>query len=244
MSAPPNTAPARFHYVGSELELFARASRWKAYWAGQVGRYVRGRVLDVGAGLGNNVAPLLSPQVQSWLALEPDAALVAEMHARRATGTLDPRCMPARGTLAELPAEALFDAILYIDVMEHIADDHAEAARAAAHLAHGGHLIVLVPAHQFLFSAFDAGIGHYRRYNRRSLLALAPPGCRLERFRMLDSVGFLASLANRLLLRAALPSSGQILLWDRLMVPLSRLLDPLRAWRFGKTAVAVWTRQS
>ena len=48
-----------------------------------------------------------------------------------------------------LPAEAKFDAILYIDVLEHIEDDRAEMARAAARLKPGGALIVLAPAHPF-----------------------------------------------------------------------------------------------
>ena len=234
--------PGDYRYAGSELALFAQALRWKAYWARTLRRFVSGSVLDVGAGIGSNVAVLLSPQVRSWVALEPDHALVDDMQASLASHALPALCQPMAGTLADLPGGAMFDTILYIDVMEHIADDRAEAVLAAAHLTPGGRLIVLVPAHQYLFSAFDTAIGHYRRYNRRSLLALAPPGCRLEFFRMLDSVGFFASLANRLLLRAALPSAGQIRLWDRVMVPISVCLDPLLGYRFGKTAVAVWTR--
>ena len=57
---------------------------------------------------------------------------------------------------------------------------------------------------------------------------------------MLDCAGFFASLANRLMLRAALPSQRQIAVWDNLLVPISCLLDPLTGHKFGKTAVAVW----
>lgn len=239
-----NSSDTAFNYAGSELALFAHAIQWKAYWADTLKRYVGGRVLDVGAGLGSNVPVLLSPRVESWLALEPDDALTSEMRTRRAVGELPPLCQPMTGMLTDLPAAARFDTILYIDVMEHIADDHTEIAQAAAHLAPGGRLILLVPAHQYLFSAFDTAIGHHRRYSRAALLELAPPGCRLELIRMLDCIGFFASLANRLLLRSSLPGPRQIWLWDRVMVPLSRLLDPLLFHRFGKTAVAVWTREA
>jgi len=240
----PRADQTGFRYTGSELELFAAATRWKAYWAGMLRRFVTGRVLEVGAGIGSNVPPLLSAQVSAWTALEPDDALAERMRNLLARGALPALCAVVTGTLAELPAEERFDTILYIDVLEHIADDRAEIARAAAHLAPGGRLIVLVPAHPFLFSPFDAGIGHHRRYSRAALTALAPPGCRLERCRMLDSVGFFASLANRLALRAAHPTQGQIRLWDRVMVPLSRWLDPLLGYRFGKTVVAVWARHA
>lgn len=240
--ALPANDQAAFQYAGSELALFATAHRWKSYWASMLKRFVAGNVLDVGAGIGSNVLPLVSAGVRGWAALEPDAALVRVMEKAIADGALPALCQPQAGTLADLAPGVRFDTILYVDVMEHIPDDHAEAAMAANRLAPGGRLIVLVPAHQFLFSPFDAAIGHYRRYNRASLLALAPPGCRLEFCRMLDSVGFFASLANKLLLRTAYPTAGQIRLWDRVMVPLSRIVDPLLGYRFGKTVVAVWTR--
>jgi hypothetical protein len=59
---------------------------------------------------------------------------------------------------------------------------------------------------------------------------------------MLDSAGLLASLANRLLLRSAMPSPEQIAFWDRVLVPISRVLDTLFGRRLGKTVVAVWSR--
>ncbi|MGH6989831.1 MAG: hypothetical protein ACREE3_08025, partial [Stellaceae bacterium] len=110
------------------------------------------------------------------------------------------------------------------------------------HLAETGTLIVLAPAHPFLFSAFDAAIGHYRRYTKATLLSAAPPGLSLRWCRMLDSVGFFASLGNRMLLRSAEPSVAEIAIWDRMMVPVSRLIDPAIGYRFGKSIVAVWAQ--
>jgi hypothetical protein len=60
--------------------------------------------------------------------------------------------------------------------------------------------------------------------------------------RYLDSVGLLASLANRLLLRSAMPTVGQIRIWDNFMVPWSRFLDPIFLYGIGKTIVVVWRR--
>ncbi|HTS90509.1 MAG TPA: methyltransferase domain-containing protein [Stellaceae bacterium] len=232
----------RASYVGTELELFASARRWKAYFAGALAPFVGGRVLEVGAGIGSNVPYLHGGQVREWTSLEPDPALARRIEERVAAGELPGDCKVVVGTLGGVGDRGPFDTILYLDVLEHIADDGAELARAATLLAPGGRLVVLAPAHPFLFSPFDAAVGHHRRYSARSLAALSPPGCRLRARLMLDSAGLLASVANRMLLRSAEPTPRQIAFWDRVLVPLSRVLDALLGQRLGKTVVAVWSR--
>ncbi len=229
-------------YIGDELDLFALASHWKAYLRAQITPLLGPRVLEVGAGLGATTRSLCDGSSDSWLCLEPDARLAARLQSAIDSGSL-PRCCSLRqGTTADLARAERFDSILYIDVLEHLADDAEEADRAARHLRPGGRLIVLSPAHQFLYTPFDARIGHVRRYSRATAARLRPPGLTTERLRYLDSVGMLASAGNKLLLRQSLPTRGQIRLWDSVMVPLSRFLDPLLAYRVGKSILAVFTR--
>jgi SAM-dependent methyltransferase len=229
-------------YVGSELELFEHAVRWKSYVASSLAPYVRGDVLEVGAGIGGTTASLLNDDVTSWCCLEPDPELATRISAKLAAGELPSRCRVVVGTTNELPAKPTFDSVVYIDVLEHIEHDKPEIDRAAALLRPGGHLVVLCPAHQWLFSPFDAAIGHHRRHNRASLTALAPVGLSLVRTFYLDAVGVLASAGNRVLLRSGRPSVRQIALWDTAMVPLSRVVDRAIGYRLGKSVVAVWTR--
>jgi SAM-dependent methyltransferase len=223
------------NYGGSELKLFERASNWKAYWRDQIARFIRGQVLEVGAGIGTNTLALASLSYERWTCLEPDEALASRI-------TLPPggRHAISAGTVNHLPADAKFDSILYIDVLEHIEDDRDEMARASARLNPGGTLIVLAPAHPFLFTPFDRAIGHYRRYTLTSLCAAAPDTLRIEELVYLDAAGMLASAANRLLLRSAMPTERQILAWDRLLVPVSRRIDPIFAGRVGKSVLGIW----
>ncbi|MEE8167028.1 MAG: methyltransferase type 12, partial [Myxococcota bacterium] len=83
---------------------------------------------------------------------------------------------------------------------------------------------------------------HYRRYTRESLAAIMPATLELRCLRYLDCVGILLSLAERVLLRSREPSHAQIGMWDRWVVPVSRVIDPLLAYRLGKTVVGVWCR--
>lgn len=230
-------ADSEFKYAGSELELFEKARNWKAYWRAEIASFVRGEVLEVGAGIGANTLALADLAYERWTCLEPDAALAARI-------SLPPggRHQVVAGTLGELPETARFDAILYIDVLEHIEDDRAEMARAADRLKPGGALIVLAPAHPFLFTPFDAAIGHYRRYTRASLHQAAPETVKKQKLAYLDAAGMLASAGNRLLLRSAMPTERQILTWDRMLVPVSRVIDPIFAGRAGKSVLGIWRK--
>jgi len=227
-------------YVGTELELFAQAENWKAYIALFLKRYIHGRVLEVGAGIGANIERLAHENVMDWLALEPDPRLAAEIGRRLLNGKLPRNCRVVVGTLDDLQDRERFDSILYIDVLEHIAEDQAEVVKASRLLAPGGHLVILAPAHHFLYSPFDKSIGHFRRYNIAGLRALTPSTCHVVRTFMLDSIGFFISLANRFILRSASPTRAQIMAWDRCIVPLSRVIDPLTGFRFGKSVIVVW----
>ena len=227
-----------YSYIGSELELFRAATHWKDYYYQMIRRYLGPEVLEVGAGIGGTTKVLCRQSHDRWLCLEPDPALV---EAFKSESDVPAVCEMRPGVLADLPATETFDVILYIDVLEHIADDYGEVQRVAAHLKPGGFLVVLGPAHQWLFSPFDQAIGHYRRYTRASLKALAPQGLTLMSIRYLDSVGLLASLSNRFL-RQKMPTVSQIKLWDTWMVPVSRVLDRLLNYAIGKSVLGVWCK--
>jgi SAM-dependent methyltransferase len=229
-------------YEGTELELFAAARNWKSYLRRRLAPYLGRSVLEVGAGNGNTTRVLCDGTADRWVCLEPDATLADRLIGSIGDGKLPDCCRVEVGTLAEMHPDNQFDTILYIDVLEHIAADQAELGQAAAHLRPGGHLVVLSPAHQWLFTPFDRAIGHHRRYTKKTLRAVSPPALSLVRLDYLDSVGMLASLGNRLLLKSSMPSAGQIAVWDRLMVPLSRLADPLLGHQLGKSVLGVWRR--
>jgi SAM-dependent methyltransferase len=230
-------------YVGSELDLFATMWTWKTYWSRQIRPFIRGDILEVGAGIGSNTRFLDPGGAGRWVCVEPDAVLNAQLaknleeeEPRRAYEVV---C----GTLESL-ADQQFDTIIYIDVLEHIDNDREELNQAALRLRPGGHLIVLSPAHQHLFSPFDAAIGHFRRYNRPMLRMVSPASLRLKRMRYLDCAGLILSAANVLLLRQSMPTITQLRFWDHWIVPLSRTLDKLFLYSVGKTILAVWHKSS
>lgn len=229
-------------YVGQELDVFAHAKNWKSYWSSEIRTYLTGDVLEVGAGIGANTEILWSDRATSWTCLEPDPALAGRLRSRLSGSTNLAACKVVVGTIEAIGSNQQFDAILYIDVLEHIADDLAELVRASGILRPGGKIVVLAPAHQWLYTPFDRTIGHVRRYAKPTLSACTPSDCKLERLVYLDSVGMLASLGNRLLLHQADPSLKQILFWDRFLVPFSRIADRITFHTIGKSILGIWKK--
>lgn len=240
MIIPADTMP--YAYPGAELELFKHAVQWKRYYAGELAPYIRGDVLEVGAGTGGTSRFLCEARHSSWTSLEPDPQLAGTLRDDAAARPLPAPLVVCEGTIRELPDESRFDSVLYIDVLEHIEDDRAELQAGAQRLRDGGHLIVLAPAHNWLFSPFDGAIGHFRRYTRKSLVDAGPASLRLVRAFYLDSVGMLASLANKVALRAAYPTEAQIRFWDSRLVPASHVIDRLTRQRVGRTVIAIWEK--
>ena len=149
-------------------------------------------------------------------------------------------CQVVIQTLSDLPPDAHFNSIIYIDVLEHIENDRKELETAQEHLTEGGYLIVLAPAHKWLFSRFDEQIGHFRRYTKSTLEASVPSNLKCVLLRYLDSVGIITSLLNRVLLNQEIPTVKQIIFWDKTLVPLSKFLDPLLRYNLGKTVLGIW----
>jgi SAM-dependent methyltransferase len=230
-----------FNYVGSELELFAAVRKWKTYWSRQIRPFITGDVIEVGAGIGSNT-PFLDPGGDHrWVCLEPDPLLLAQL-TKALKQTTERQYETVCGTLQTVDGDQRFDTIIYIDVLEHIANDREELNIAAGRLRPGGRIIVLAPAHQWLFSPFDAAIGHFRRYNGSMLRSISPAGLMIEQLIYLDSAGLTASAANLLVFRQSMPTKAQLRFWDHWIVPVSQVADKLLLHSVGKSIVAIWRK--
>lgn len=60
-----------------------------------------------------------------------------------------------------------YNLILMMDVLEHVPDDVALLKEYADPMPNGGHVLITVPAFQFLWSGHDIFLEHYRRYNAK-----------------------------------------------------------------------------
>jgi SAM-dependent methyltransferase len=122
------------------------------------------RILEIGCGTGNVLQALASFGQVVGVERDPDLRAVG-----RAAG-LDIREGALPGDLS-VPDEWA-DAVLLLDVIEHLDDDLGSLRAARRVLRPGGVLVVTVPAYAWLWSGHDVALGHRRRYTARALRAI------------------------------------------------------------------------
>lgn len=233
-----------FQYEGDELELFSKASNWKKYFSQTLIPFIQGRVLEVGAGIGETTRHLYNSKVTSWTCLEPDEGFCAVIQKLIDNGNLPQICKVKHGHISSLNETDFYDTIIYIDVLEHIAEDKDEIKRATKHLTKNGHVLILSPAFQMLYNQFDQAIGHYRRYSKKTLRSsVKTPQLKEKKIFYLESLGVFLLLINKLLARKSYPTHKQVLFWDKIIVPMSRVMDKIFLHSFGKTIIGIWQYQ-
>ena len=175
-----------------------------------------GRVLEVGAGIGQLSAAIGAlTSVTHVASVEPDPAFCATFRGLHPAHTL------VEGTIDAVGADEAWDALVSINVLEHVRDDDAELVRFHARLlARRGRLCLFVPARREIYSLLDADFGHVRRYGKPALRAqLERAGFEVERLHYFNWVGYLAWWWNFRLLKRRHFEPGSVAFFDRWIFP-------------------------
>ena len=120
------------------------------------------KILDWGCGPGGNFAML-----ESFGEVLGVDASTESLEQCRAKGIHNVR---QANTLDEFDGGSSYDLFTTFDVLEHIDEDEQFLNDIQQTLLPGGHVLVTVPAYQFLWSQLDALLGHVRRYSRQELV--------------------------------------------------------------------------
>ena len=133
-----------------------------------------------------------------------------------------------------------FDTILYLSVLEHIENDKKEILNALEKLQNKGHLIICVPAHNYMYSNFDKEIGHFRRYEMNFFNTLNLENTNIKKKFFIDSFGYLLYFLNKVVFsKEVYPSKLKIFIWDKIFIPITYLVDFFSFYKLGKNIVCV-----
>jgi SAM-dependent methyltransferase len=202
------------------------------------------RILDVGCGTGANLEMLAQFGDAEGVDVSEDA--LAFCRARNLTRV-------TLGAAESLPyADASFDLVTALDVVEHLDDDAGGLREMRRVLRPDGRALLFVPAFMWLWGVQDDVSHHRRRYTLPQLKGrVREAGFEVERATYANITFFAPILAGRLLMRAtgARPASENNINVSALNGVLGHIFGAERFWLrrrlnfpFGVSAVCVARR--
>jgi SAM-dependent methyltransferase len=228
-------------YSGTELLAVGEQAlaNYNAWIVRQFVRYFRrsdttGKaVLDFGAGIGT-----LSVIFERDSGVRP-FAVEQDMNQQ---ATLRGRNIETYASLADLRRP--MDLIYTSNVLEHIADDVATLVELRETLVEGGKIAIFVPAFESIWTTLDDHVGHHRRYTIAGLgEKLVVAGFEVESMKYCDSLGFLLAYLYKFIGDASgEPSGTSLKMFDRIVFPVSLVVDKATSRLFGKNVLALARR--
>ncbi len=235
-SSTSSKAAPQFQYRGHDLlDLLKGARNYNRWLTDQVlaERPPRAtKIADLGAGRGT-FAEMLRHRGVPVTCIEPDAG--NQIVLQQLGFGVEP-------SISDCELRSL-DYVYTLNVLEHVPDDESLLQTVFSRLREGGRLFIFVPAFPVLWSRLDDYVEHQRRYRRKPMIEMLERcGFVVEKARYADSLGFFAALLFGRSKETEI-TARSIAVYDRLLFPVSRALDPLLGGFFGKN-LAVTCRKS
>ncbi len=220
------------------LKLMEKATRYNGWVYETIRPWLGREILEVGAGIGNMTrylarggrvtatdnAPFYLRELRRAFRESPNVA-VRELDLNR----------------PPLPSAGLFDAVVCLNVLEHIEDDITALRNMLLHLRPGGRAVIFVPANPRLYCEIDRGVGHWRRYTKEELVRkMTDAGFEMAHARYHNILGALGWWINGKVFRKRAISGGDVRGFNLLM-PLIRFQERFES-RFSLSVLAIGKR--
>jgi SAM-dependent methyltransferase len=226
--------------LGYGLDRVQENMNYYAWQARVMLPYLRGRVLEHGAGTGALSRALLDSGLPEVVLSEPDpkvAALLAAKFAeeRRASvfeGDLDAYLRHA--------GPSSLEGIVSSNVLEHIEDDLGCLRTMNTLLSPLGMLAVYVPARPELYGSLDRAVGHCRRYTRHMLRArLEAANFEVQVLCYRNLIGAFGWWVNGWILKKDLIDEWSLGFYDKVVFPVSRFVEEHVTLPYGQNLLAI-----
>ena len=207
------------------LENLKQADRYNNWIFEQIEPHLGKDVLEVGCGNGNFTV-YLTTQCDRVTGIDIDPEYVSTAKNRLARRS---NVKIVQQDINKLETKNSFDTVVMLDVLEHIEHDVLILQKLNALLKPGGKLIIKVPALNSIYGEMDRVIGHYRRYNKKTLIAT------FEQANITPSIVWYFNIAgiagwwlNSKVLKRTTPPSEQVSLFDKVVPVLNAIENSVK----------------
>jgi 2-polyprenyl-3-methyl-5-hydroxy-6-metoxy-1,4-benzoquinol methylase len=157
--------------IGSNtLNVISKAQKFNRWMYQTVQPYLKGNILEIGSGLGNLTDFFRANQKQITPSDYSNEYVTFLQSKYPDVKSLQIDLTQSEFTENNPSLKGAFDSAFALNVIEHIEDDVLALSNMAKLVKKEGKMVVLVPAYQFLYCKFDKNLGHYKRYNKKSLI--------------------------------------------------------------------------
>jgi SAM-dependent methyltransferase len=223
------------------LKAIAEADRFNAWMYEQVRPYAKGKILEIGSGIGNLSEFFISEGYDITLS-DVRAQYTAQLF-RKYPGMQVLEMDIVHPFFSDQYHDHLgtYDLVFALNVVEHILDDRLALRNMRSLLKRGGIMFVLVPAYPCLFNNFDRALEHHRRYTVKSLSAVHPSGLSVISTRYFNVMGIPGwYIVGGVLGKEIIPAANMRLY--NTLTPVFRWIDRLLFYRFGLSVIRVSRR--
>ena len=212
-AAAPNALASNEDF---EFAALQQARNYRHALLKSFGPHLKGNVLEVGAGIGQLSGELKAlPGVDRLVAVEPDA----RFHPRLLQQISEENVV--KGTAANVDTRVPWNAIVSVNVLEHIENDSSELALYRSILeSTRGRLCLFVPARPEIYAPLDKDFGHFRRYTAKQLRRrLQNAGFEVVRMSYFNFLGYFAWWFSFRFMKRRGFSNSAVWFYDRVVFP-------------------------
>jgi SAM-dependent methyltransferase len=229
-------------YAGKDLEAMSFAVNYHRWILSMFEPYLGTRIVEVGAGTGSFSELLVERPLHSLSLVEPSTAMYQQLCRRMDTSNTSLKFYNDifQNVADQIKTTDTPDSIIYVNVLEHIANDVQELRIINNTLDAGGRAFIFVPALRWLHGSMDRQLDHFRRYTRSELeQKCTEAGFKVITSRYFDLLGILPWWVKYKLLRSNNMEPGAVRFYDRRVVPLAQTLESTITPRVGKNILLV-----
>jgi len=231
-------------YTGRDLEAMSFAVNYHRWILQIFAPYLGKRLVEVGAGVGSFSELLLERPIESLVLVEPATQmyemLTQRMQRFQSTTQIQTFNAMFHRVAPEIRTVWRPDSILYVNVLEHVADDEAELRAVNQTLIKGGRIFVFVPAFSWLYGSFDRQIGHVRRYGSSGLAEKCQgAGFKVLESRSFDFFGIVPWWIKYCLLKSRTMEPAAVRFYDEYVVPFAQAIERVVKPPVGKNIILV-----
>lgn len=155
----------------NQLIFSEKADKYYSWIYEEIKPFIKGNILEIGSGLGNLSKILVSQNKNNKIFLSDTDKIFLEILSQKYKSFKNVyiKNINLDNISNSLSRDFNIDTCILINVLEHIEDDIKAILNIYDILNKNGNLILLIPAHKYLYNIIDKSVGHLRRYNKKDV---------------------------------------------------------------------------